>query len=276
MYKTTLWGIVLIVSLRIEAVEFIGGEVTGVLEAGDYIVTETVVVPKSKKLLVSAGVKLYFEQFSGIKVSGEICCNGTADRPILFTSKKEFPDSANKPIPEPFDWNGIEINSDASGANFSHIYIRYCTFGVQVRDYETGINMQNIVFSDIGYTSITRNAKLVEVQQNIPFNISWNMIQPEIKTPYLEDDSKEFEKRKSKSSKLALQFGSGGVTLCGGIVLICSSIMASKNRDLYNSQDNPDGASNYRKAFNRSRCWQYTGGALLALGSISAGLTIFF
>lgn len=275
MLKMALWGAILL-AIRINAFEFIGGEITGVLNSGGYIVTETIFVPKGKTLSVSPGVTFYFEQFSGIKVSGELHCNGTSDKPILFTSRKELPDSGKKYVPESFDWNGIEINSESSCAIFNYTHIRYCTFGVQVKSDETRIIMRDVVFSEIGYSSLTRSTKLVEVQQNFPFDISWNVSQPDPGTVDFNNHTRKSGVHKSKKTKLAVQLGSGGITLCGSVMLICSSILASKNRELYGAQKNPDDAYYYRKEFNKNRYWQYAGGALLTIGSVALGLTIVF
>lgn len=256
-----------------ESAEFIGGQVSGILHKGDYVITESILVMENQKLTISPGCVLYFEPFCGIKVSGELFCKGTSSEPIFLTSKNVMHNSEDSnSSAEAFDWNGLEITNEAIAAVFTYTNISHCTFGIQVKSKKAHIDLHNVIFDDIGYSSLCRETKLIDVKPGIPFSINWKSYDnlSFSDEPFARDPDK---KKKVKQISLA---GSGTASLCGSIILILSSIMVNRSVDFYNSQKDPAGAGYYRQLFYKNRRLQYSGAALLALGVAGVGISFAF
>jgi hypothetical protein len=78
----------------------VGGHVNGTLSLhhSPYRVTQTLIVDSTDTLTIEAGVRMYFEDSTGILVNGQLSCVGTASQQILFTSKNT-------------SWKGIQIKN---------------------------------------------------------------------------------------------------------------------------------------------------------------------
>ena len=77
------------------------GEVSGIIHAGVYNVTDTLTVTQGDTLIIEPGVKLQFAQGASFDIYGYLIAEGTETDSIYFTS---YPDS---------DWDGIFIYSTA-------------------------------------------------------------------------------------------------------------------------------------------------------------------
>jgi parallel beta-helix repeat protein len=106
--------------------------------AGDTIwegaveVSGAVKVPEGATLLIQPGTVVRFSATkdaegkpqSGLTVEGILVAQGTADRPIVFTSAAEKP--------EPLDWNGILLETnDGRASRIAHASIRYALAGIR-------------------------------------------------------------------------------------------------------------------------------------------------
>lgn len=243
---------------------------SGILHKGDYVITETILVMENQKLTISPGCVLYFEPFCGISVSGELFCKGTVSDPIFLTSKNVMHNSEDSnSSAEAFDWNGLEIANEAIGAVFTYTNISHCTFGIQVKSQKAYIDLHNVVFDDIGYSSLCRETKLIDVKPGIPFSMSWKSSH----NLNFSDEPFGTDPEKKKKVKLIYLTGGGTASLCGGMILILSSIMVNRSIDLYNSQKDPAGAAHYRSLFYKNKRLQYSGAALLALGVAGIGIS---
>lgn len=282
MLKHLLSIIFLISAFHCQAIEYINGEISGTLNTGEYIVTSTLYILKDKVLHIAPGVKLYFEQFSGVTVLGELHCNGTPEAPILFTSVKENTTIQKNAIPSPFDWNGIEIQEESAVADFNHSIIRFGTFGIKIKSKKTDIHLYNVEFHSIGYTSLLRDGKIITVQQDMPFCIIWNEKEPSItidtvkKTDPVAQNTPALAKPKKISPRITFQIGSPAIAISGGAMLIASSILATKHKKSYDSETDPQNVAYYRNQFHKSRICQYVGSSMMAVGIISTGITFFF
>jgi len=75
------------------------GEVSGIIQAGVYNVTDTLTVAQDDTLIIEPGVKLQFAQGASFDIYGYLIAEGTETDSIYFTS---YPDS---------DWDGIFLYS---------------------------------------------------------------------------------------------------------------------------------------------------------------------
>ncbi len=275
MKYLTLLLILLFTFSSTESAEFIGGQMKGSLFKGDYVVTETILVMENEKLTIWPGCRLYFEQFCGLRVSGELSCIGNFSEPILLTSIKAMGDTEESSSAEAFDWNGMEIASEAKSAEFAFTKISHCTFGIQIKSRNSIIDLNYVTFDDIGYSSLSRETKLIDVKPDIPFSITWK--------PYHRDLSgHQFEPEPFKSDPekrrrlLIIRTGSGATAFCGGLLLVVGSVMVNRAAKLYNSQKDPSGTEYCRNLFYRNRNLQYTGSAILAAGITGAAISFLF
>ncbi|MFC2131719.1 T9SS type A sorting domain-containing protein [Bacteroidota bacterium] len=73
-----------------------------------YIIKEELIIPEDKTLRIKEGVKVLIDPLVNIKVNGNIICEGTKTKPIIFKSSDE-----NE------GWGGIEVNNESS---FEYIF----------------------------------------------------------------------------------------------------------------------------------------------------------
>jgi hypothetical protein len=76
----------------------IGGQISGVLPLSNspYRITQTLLVDAADTLLIEPGVRLYFNDSTGLVIYGQLLCTGTASQQILFTAAST-------------SWKGIRI-----------------------------------------------------------------------------------------------------------------------------------------------------------------------
>jgi len=248
----------------------------GNLFKGDYVINETILVMENEELIIWPGCRLYFEQFCGLRVSGELSCVGNSTEPILLTSIKAMDNKEENSLAEAFDWNGLEIGSEAKSAEIAYTKISHCTFGIQVKSMNSKISLSNVVFNDIGYASLCRETKLIDVKPDTPFSITWKPHQYDLIDNRLESKPSDIDPGKRRRIIMTFRTGSGAAVLCGGLLLVISSVMVNRSADLYNLQKDYSGAQYCRKMFYKNRNLQYTGGAILVAGITGAGISFLF
>jgi hypothetical protein len=277
-----------------EAIQYLTGEKSGDLDVGEYIVTGTIYVLQGQTFRIVPGTKIYFEQFSGIVVLGSLYCEGTIDSPVVLTSKRESPERGPDEKPEAFDWNGIEASANAKLLSIVNTKIRNCTMGLNIKSTSTKIKLERVEFYNNGYTSISRDGKMVVVQPEVPFGITWNLNEdiPEERLVIRQGNEDNFTQKKSENKirpktanidnkeksriKLAFRLGCSALGVGGATVFIVSSIMNSQYKEKYVSAKDPSDAERYENRFNKSRNGQITGGILTAVGVLGFGVTFFF
>ncbi|MBN1128622.1 MAG: hypothetical protein JXA71_06530 [Chitinispirillaceae bacterium] len=153
------------------AQEKLNGDISGNYKAGEYLIAEDVVVPSKTTLSFAPGSVLRFGNYAGITVYGKIVCNGTPQKPIVFTSANDVPHA--KTLPEAFDWNGIKVSFEAEGVSFEHCTIAYSTFGLNIESNATPVSIKNITFIHNGTVSLTRGKKMIPVQETAPISFMW-------------------------------------------------------------------------------------------------------
>ena len=97
-----------------------------------YYVTHDVTVPAGANLTVDPGVVVKFEADDSIYVNGSLNVNGTADRPVVFTSFRDDRvggDANNNGFTEGAaeDWGNLQFNSqaDVTGSALRHLTIKF-------------------------------------------------------------------------------------------------------------------------------------------------------
>jgi len=149
----------------------LAGEISGNFQAGDYLISGDVVVLPKTTLSFAPGSMLRFESYAGIIVQGRFVCNGTSQKPIVFTSASDVP--RTKTVPEAFDWNGIKVSFEAESVSFEHCTIAYSTFGLNIESNATPVSIKNVAFIHNGSSSLTRGKKNMPVQETMPISFNW-------------------------------------------------------------------------------------------------------
>jgi hypothetical protein len=104
----------------------------GVKSSGrPFLVVGDIEVAVGKTVTIGAGTILLFKNFTGLHVIGKLIVEGTKDAPVIFTSENDRSvNHATNLFPNPYDWNGIYIHSDAVGSSFAYCKVEYSVYGI--------------------------------------------------------------------------------------------------------------------------------------------------
>lgn len=152
----------------------IGGDIREIefTEAGNpYIVDQDLLVPSGKKVVIKEGCVFLFNAFTGLMVRGQLVVDGTREKPVVFTSIHDAEyNPESEQLPNAFDWNGVLISRESSGAHLSHFKCRYSVYGIKVQN--PSIKIEDGLFYQNGQFHFTVNDKVQYVQDNIPYSYS--------------------------------------------------------------------------------------------------------
>ncbi|MFP4013607.1 MAG: hypothetical protein ACLFVQ_05945 [Chitinispirillaceae bacterium] len=271
--------LICILALYAGAYEPLSGRISGTYPAGDYIVTGTIHVELNRSLTFEAGSRLFFEQYCGITVQGSLVLNGSAEKPILLTSRKEYPEQQPGEQPGPFDWNGIEAEADAELLSLEYVEIRHSVFGLNIKSENSKTKLKMVEFFDNGYASIMRGEKIIPVQPKTLFSKAWNpetgngtgrgTLPPKKAVSQNNDHNNE-------KIKLGFSIGSAAFALTGITVLTTYTIQKEKNLESYNRQQDSHGARHFREQYEQNCFWQGVGGTLIGVALAGVGVTFLF
>jgi len=130
-----LAGLTLLLATAVVARTEIKGEYSGFLKAegSPYLVTETLVVPEGKALLVESGVVIEFVSGAGLDVQGgSFAVDGTSQKPVVM-----------QPAPGYGSWNGISITGQHS-AELQNVDIRGAEIAIAIENGVLELKNANI------------------------------------------------------------------------------------------------------------------------------------
>jgi hypothetical protein len=100
-------------------------------EKGPYLIIADIEVPAGKLVTIEPGTVLLFKNFTGLHVQGRLVADGTVARPIVFTSEYDRDyNPTSTMLPNPYDWNGLYIHSNAIGSSLSNCKIFFSVYGI--------------------------------------------------------------------------------------------------------------------------------------------------
>ncbi len=119
-----------------------------------YLVISNVEVGPDKIVTVEPGVVFLFRNFTGLHVRGKLIALGTKDKPIVFTSENDRAfNPGSKREANPYDWDGVYLNADAIGSQFSFCKLKYSVYAL---NSETKfIRIQPMLLQDNGKEFVT-------------------------------------------------------------------------------------------------------------------------
>ena len=157
-----LGGFALVENTELEAVTLVPGEVMEVsgFVSGTwttnyvYYVTSDITIPSGLTLTINAGVRVKFSKGTNLICSGKLIVNGTAENPVIFTSRE--------PTPLPGDWGNVTLNTTYNSIN----YLNY--------EYASdGIVGNNAHYTTIDHLTIKGNLNIDA--RGIYFSNSYNL-----------------------------------------------------------------------------------------------------
>lgn len=140
------------------ALPVLAGDLPAIVKPQDlpYLVTADIIVPPGVTVTIEPGVRFLFRNFTGLQVHGILRAQGTAEKPITFTSEHDTKaGSVSGGVPAPYDWNGITVTENAVGTAFEYCRIGYSLFGINaLTEYVT---IKNCLFRRNGRSDVVIN-----------------------------------------------------------------------------------------------------------------------
>jgi hypothetical protein len=111
----------------------LAGPLKDTVRAGNrpHLVVGDIEVPVGHTVTVEAGTVFLFKNFTGLHVQGKLVAQGTKERSVIFTSENDrTKNPATSLYPNPYDWNGIYLHTDATGTMMSYCKVMYSVYGI--------------------------------------------------------------------------------------------------------------------------------------------------
>jgi hypothetical protein len=136
-----------------------------------YIITGDILIDAGEKTEIKAGCIFLFNNFSGLKVNGELIVDGTAEFPVVFTSINDSEYNSNsKQAAAAFDWNGINFSNKASTILMSNFVLAYSVYGI--KSEKEAFTVVNGKFIENRQFNITVNNEILPVEANALYSYS--------------------------------------------------------------------------------------------------------
>jgi hypothetical protein len=133
-----------------------------------FIVEGNIEVPIEKSIVIGPGCIFLFKMYTGFTIKGSLSVEGTAKNPVIFTTINDtlFNKEASQ-YADPFDWNGIIVDQQATNVVMKNFTLSYSVNGL--KSQKNNIVIQSGVFSSNGQFNFTIFEKIIDVQDNRPF-----------------------------------------------------------------------------------------------------------
>lgn len=152
----------------------ISGNIGGMVfkESGNpWLITDNIVVEKGYKTVIKPGCIFLFKPFTGLDVQGSLSVEGSKTHRVIFTSVNDsLYNKTSTQKPGPFEWNGIQIHTEASNTILSNFMLSYSVYGIQSK--VPNIKIYRGYFRENGQFNFTVEGRIIYVENNYPFNYS--------------------------------------------------------------------------------------------------------
>lgn len=261
-------------------------DMTLVMDQNPYVITDDVIVPAGKKLIITRGCIILFKPFTGISVSGTLLVQGEPEKPVVFTSENDNKYNHESPqFPNPFDWNGILINQNASETVMNNFIVKYSVYGV--KSYKGDIIIENGVFSNNGQSNLTIKETMKNVADGIPYsyqqepsiNISFKMQDTDSQKVTQQSETKvqpiEKPKKKRQPDAWRKPVAIGGIG-AGGLCLVVSGYYLFKAFDYQDKYRNTSGTDMETNKKHRNSSVTYSAVSFIpAILFTGGGITLY-
>ncbi len=138
-----------------------------------FIVGNSITVQENKTTTIKPGCIFYFKPFTGVTIDGSLNVIGNADNPVVFTSFNDDTTNDNSELPNPFDWNGIQIRADAGKIRMGYLTVAYSVYGI--KSFKTDLYLSNCIFKQNGQSNFTIKDRVMPVAESIPYSYSLSL-----------------------------------------------------------------------------------------------------
>jgi hypothetical protein len=271
---------ILVGAMAAHAETHISGDIhaMNIEEAGNpYIVDQDIVVPAGKKSVIKEGCVFLFKNYTGLKVEGQLSVEGTPAKPVVLTSVNDNDHNPqSEQLPNSFDWNGVLVAREATGASFQHFQLKYSVYGIKAQN--TSIQIADGLFSQNGQFHFTINDKIQYVQDNVPYtyNASATAAAGSARVEQGKAAKQKAEETPSKThggknGKPALRWTCFGVGVAGVAVGTTFVVLYGKEKTRMAEIDKNPGSYTHDEWTNTRSRWQ-TDAALTTVGFVLGGL----
>jgi hypothetical protein len=179
-----------------------------------YIIEKDISVPAGKQLVVKEGCVFLFNGFTGLAVLGDLSVEGSADKPVIFTSVNDGDfNPKSTQLPNPFDWNGIIITRESGSVHMQNFQLRYSVYGIKSQN--TLMTIQNGVFRQNGQFHFTMDDKIQYVQDNIPYSYNFGPANEKPASGAGKTEKKPTPTSTSSNTRNIIRYSSLGVGIIG-------------------------------------------------------------
>jgi len=179
----------------------------GEYESRRYEVSETVIVPAGKTMIIYPGAVLRFNRYTGLVVRGRLVCRADTSRGVLFTSSGGG---------EAYSvWNGIEVDSGGSVC-LENCYVYNSVYGVKLSVSSGSVAIKSTLFRD-NENDISVGDSMVVVKKDSPFTFYRNMT-PEFKAMVGFDVMCEESVEVKGRWKIPFRISLGAFAVAGGVL----------------------------------------------------------
>lgn len=134
-----------------------------------FIVDNDIEIPAGQKVVMDEGCTVLFKEFTKLSVLGSLIVNGATEKPVIFSSLHDTAyNPKSKQLANPFDWNGMLIDTNADSVYLGNFKLMYSVFGI--KSQKENIVIKNGYFLANGQFHLTINDKIQYVQDNIAYS----------------------------------------------------------------------------------------------------------
>jgi hypothetical protein len=240
-----------------------------------YFVEQDIIVPAGKTVTIKEGCVFLFKNFTGLRVDGKLTVEGSSARPVVFSSVNDGDQNPNaEQLPNSFDWNGIVVSRECTGAYFKNFQIKFSVYGIKSQN--PNIQIENGIFSQNGQFNFTINEKVQAVTDNVPFSFNANGAGEPVQNKTIKSDGKPGgekgtgEKEKPSLGKQVLRYSCLGVGIIGiGVGAFFAIKTGQSSQEMKKYDVSQGGIANNEKWTQAKN--SYTGNSAGAIVSFSLG-----
>lgn len=239
----------------------ISSEQSGAFEKAEYIIEKTIIVPEDEKLKFLPGSKLFFFPSAGIKVYGSLICEGTKEKPIIFTL---FTRQKNSRIESYLQWQGIIVSKNGK-ISFKHCSINNSLYGVKVPDTSS-----MLLFDKISFYRNDNQLVIGEVPVFSDDSADFSFPIPDKSTPLTSRKDKE---RKSPLFPI-LHSSFAAIAIGGAVAYGYFRSQADDYHDKYSKAKDANSIADYKSKRDEYTRYSNAGLACMLISTPALGFTV--
>lgn len=215
----------------------LAGPLPGLIKATNkpYRVIADIEVLPDKTVTIEAGAVFLFQNFTGLHVRGKLIVQGTASKPVVFTSENDQQyNPSTRLIANPYDWNGIFIHSDGFGTYLENCIVAYTVYGI-VSETKF-IRMDPVFFKENGKSNLViENEVKKDIVPEKPYSYVLAAKEATVEGVPIKIIKDPLARRRNISRSSGLTLALGGV-----VAGIAHGIQFSKARQEWEMYNNPN------------------------------------